>query len=108
MRRRSPFLAGVLLVLIGVQPLTSPATSTPSPMTELQAFAQDDDANLSSQLLRKILVAVLQEWTQYNYGTLRSAYNHGTLQISPTSHPSGVPAYIVEYDGLEICVLITI
>lgn len=108
MRRKAPFLAGVLLVLIGVQPLTSPATRTSSPMYELQAFGRNGQADLTPQLLQNILEAALQEWTQYNYGTLRSAYNLGTLQISPTSHPSGVPAYIVDYDGLEICVLISI
>ena len=108
MRRRAPFLAGVLLVLIGVQPSTSAATTTSQSRNQFIETGKIASDHLTPQLLQKILEATLQEWTQYNYGTLRSAYNLGTLQITPTSHPSGVPAYIVDYDGLEICVLISI
>lgn len=63
---------------------------------------------LRPQRLRQILVAALEQWPQYNYGTLRSAYNAGTLRIEQVTHPSGLPAYLVEYDGLEVCVLILI
>lgn len=63
--------------------------------------------SLSSQTVHQVLLLALQLWPQYNYGNLRSAYSHGDLTIAPTSHPFG-QAYFVDYEGVEICVLIAI
>lgn len=65
----------------------------------------------SAQELHRILNEVQDVWTQYTYGQLRSAYNHGTLTIVDYSHPNLNPAYnwvMVKYGGLEICVILDI
>jgi hypothetical protein len=65
---------------------------------------------LSSQKLKAILLGALAEWPvphNYTYGTFRSAYNHGTLVIDETWHPSAQRmAYNVTFGGLTVCVLL--
>lgn len=61
-------------------------------------------------LLRRILLGALQQWPHHSYAELRVAYARGQLTITPTAHPNGYPAgglaFLVNYDGIEICVLI--
>jgi hypothetical protein len=61
------------------------------------------NGNISPQELHFVLKAASEIWS-VNYGTLRSAYNHGTLQIF-ILRKNGHRAYDVMYQGNEICVL---
>jgi hypothetical protein len=63
---------------------------------------------INAQLLQKILRAALDQWpiaNNYSYGTLRSAYNHGSLVIYHHPDPN-LNAYFVAFEGLNICVLL--
>lgn len=63
---------------------------------------------ISAQLLQKILRAALDQWpiaNNYSYGTLRSAYNHGSLVIYHHPDPN-LNAYFVAFEGLNVCVLL--
>ncbi len=62
------------------------------------------DPTVSPKSLRYILTQCQIAWPQYNYGQLRSAYNHGDLTIVPTLKPDGV-YNDVSFGGITLCVI---
>lgn len=63
---------------------------------------------LTESELRFVLNEALNIWPvphDYNYGTFRSALNHGTLTLEPVEHVLG-RAVNVNYAGITACVLI--
>jgi hypothetical protein len=77
----------------------------------IQIHSNEMDHCISPQVLHKVILAALDVWTNETYGHLRSAYNHGELDVYYSSEHSvspNQPAYYVAIDGNEICVIINI
>jgi hypothetical protein len=60
--------------------------------------------DISAKSLRYILTQCQLAWPQYNYGQLRSAYNHGDLTIVATLKPDGV-YNDVSFGGITLCII---
>lgn len=104
--KRLNFLFYLLLLLGLVAPINQ-VSSTPASLAAACDLRCEVGGSYAPQLLKKILEAAIAEWPYpCNYGSMRSAYNHGNLTIEGTTHPSNIPAYFVKFDGITVCVLI--
>ena len=102
----------LLYLLLALACMAGPVAASGSAATSTlpKACMAAECPGLSAQLGKKILEQALAEWpvaNNYTYGTFRSAYNHGTLIIDETWHPTALRlAYNVTYGGLTVCVLL--
>jgi hypothetical protein len=106
---------GTLLAPAALNGKTENTVSNRNKVFALQVDACSQEAELSHcispQVLHKVILAALEIWTNENYGHLRSAYNHGELDVWYSAEHSvspNQPAYYVALDGNEICVIINI